>query len=142
MKTETSKTAVAGLCKWIARWLAAFVAAGAFAFVFASAKARAQTAPCSPLKSCVVERDANKTRNAVESNGLVSDPADALVDRSEGRRYWLRCWQKGVLITERITRTPPPESKQAVAMTNVDDKAMKLFDLKNATCMIEALGSD
>jgi hypothetical protein len=125
------------IVRLIAIWV--FILATSCLFVIANVDVHAQTAPCSALKSCVVERSAVKTRNALESDGLKSDPAESLVDRGEERRYWLRCWQKGVLITERITKTPPPESIKIVAATSAEENAVKVFDLKNATCLVETL---
>ena len=62
----------------------------------------AQTAPCTPHKPCVVERNTVKARNAVELEGLAADPGESLTERAEDRRYWLRCWQKPAMLRARL----------------------------------------
>jgi hypothetical protein len=126
--------------RFIASWICALVIACLLAIT--SIDAHAQTAPCGAHKSCVIERNDVSKRNALETDGLRSDPADSLIDRGDGRRYWLRCWQKGVLITERITKSPPAESAKVSAVTSSDENAVKVFDLKNATCLMETLPSE
>ena len=113
-----------------------------FLSAVASVRVCAQTAPCAQAKPCVIERNDNKQRNTLEANGVASDLAESLLDRAGDHRYWLRCWQKGVLITERVTRSPPSEYRAAVSLTSSDDKAIKMFDLKNAVCTVEPLGRD
>jgi hypothetical protein len=140
MNANLDRLKIIDACTYLARPMV--LCSVVFLCTITSVHVLAQTAPCTPHKSCVVERDGLNVRNALELNGPSSDPADALVDKSTGRRYWLRCWQKGVLITERMTRTPPPESSKAVSVTGSDDKTMKLFDLRNATCAIEAIGGE
>jgi hypothetical protein len=130
------------------RHIAAHGAKWAFAltlivfFTYASVAARATTPPCTLHKSCVVERTHIAQRSALESDGVRDALADSIADRSSDARYWLRCWQRGVLITERITKTLPPESKRVSEITGPEDNAIKVFDSKNAMCMIERLPSE
>jgi hypothetical protein len=114
-----------------------------FLFAYATIDARATTPPCNnSLKSCVVERAHIAKRSAIEHEGVRDDLADSIVERASDTRYWLRCWQRGILITERITKTPPPESKRVSEITGDEDNAIKMFDMKNAACMIEKLPID
>jgi hypothetical protein len=120
----------------IARWTVA-LALLCSAAIF-TINARAQTAPCKVQTNCVVERDAGKLRGQLEHVGSASDPSETLTERDDRPRYWLRCWQRGVLINERIVLSLPPESKSAKPLTDSQGISVAAFDMKNATCLIES----
>jgi hypothetical protein len=120
----------------IARWTIALTLLCSVAIF--TINANAQTAPCKVQTNCVVERDASKQRGLLENVGTQSDPAETLVERDDRPRYWLRCWQRGVLINERIVLSLPPESKSAKPLTDSQSISVVAFDMKNATCLIES----
>ena len=49
----------------------------------------------------------------------------------------LRCWQKGQLIIERRVDQVPAEAAQAVRVAVDGCEALRLYDLDNATCLID-----
>jgi hypothetical protein len=123
----------------IVRWTIALTALCALAIL--SINANAQTAPCKVQANCLVERDSGKQRGILENVGASPDPAETLVERDDRPRYLLRCWQRGVLINERIVLSLPPESKSVKPLTDSQGASIVAFDMKNATCMIESLGA-
>jgi hypothetical protein len=123
----------------IARWTIALTLLCSVAIF--TINANAQTAPCKVQANCLVERDTGKQRGLLENVGSPSDPAESLVERDDRPRYWLRCWQRGVLINERIVLSLPPESKSAKPLTDGQGISIIAFDMKNATCLIESAGA-
>ncbi len=49
----------------------------------------------------------------------------------------LRCWQEGQLIVERRVRDGGDETPRSVELADPQDRPMRLYDLRNAICMIE-----
>jgi hypothetical protein len=123
----------------LASWAVAL--ALACALVVWSVNADAQTAPCAAHKGCTIERDSGKQRSALEGGGLVADPSDAVAAPAEQTRYWLRCWQRGQLITERVVYSLPVESRAAKPLTDHAGSSVIAFDLKNAMCIAESLAT-
>jgi hypothetical protein len=112
------------------------------AFVVWSVNAQAQTAPCSALKNCTIERDQAKQRLQLEHSGLPGDAAEALVGKGDSPRYLLRCWQQGQLIAERAVYTLPAESRSIKPLTDHTGSSVVAFDLKNAVCIAESQASE
>jgi hypothetical protein len=66
-------------------------------------------------------------------------PIDAIERVTPGqtkKQYTLRCWQNGVLIVERRAAGMPDDSAKVVRIEGEQDSAMRLFDLRNATCLL------
>ncbi len=121
----------------IARWTIALTLLCSMAIF--TINANAQTVPCKVQPNCIVERDLGKQRGLLENVGAPSDSAESLVDRDDRPRYWLRCWQRGILINERIVLSLPPESKSAKPLTDGQGASVVAFDMKNATCLVESV---
>lgn len=71
---------------------------------------------------------------------VTPSPLDTIEQVNPGQRknkYVLRCWQNGVLIVERPTDAPPKDSTKIVRITGESDSGMRLFDLRNATCLLQ-----
>jgi hypothetical protein len=49
----------------------------------------------------------------------------------------LRCWQEGFLIIEREIGELPIEAERAVRVDADGGHALRLYDLRNSTCMID-----
>ncbi|MDC8015397.1 hypothetical protein [Tahibacter soli] len=91
----------------------------------ACAIAAERTTPAEPPPALLAdagEGDADEIDRAARSHGQTSRV--------------LRCWQEGRLIVERPVRSVPPESLRAVQLGD-GREAMRLYDLRNSTCLIE-----
>jgi hypothetical protein len=64
---------------------------------------------------------------------------DVLTSQRSNARYVLRCWQEGRLIVQReLARLPKQaQSAQAVELEDASMSSMQLFDLNNATCLVQ-----
>lgn len=93
----------------------------------------------------VTPRDAEDAQRDPPATAITSPmvtplPMDAIERVNPGQRknkYVLRCWQNGVLIVERPADAPPEDSTKVVRVTDERDSAMRLFDLRNATCLLQ-----
>jgi hypothetical protein len=64
---------------------------------------------------------------------------DVLTSQRSNAGYVLRCWQEGRLIVQReLARLPKQaQSTQAVELEDASMSSMQLFDLNNATCLVQ-----
>jgi hypothetical protein len=67
---------------------------------------------------------------------VVDDLASGLGKRVEKKRT-LRCWQNGLLILERRVALPPEDANRIVRIGNAEELEAQLFDLRNATCLLQ-----
>jgi hypothetical protein len=121
----------------LASWAAAL--ALVCALVVWSVNAEAQTAPCTALKGCTIERDYAKQRSHLENGGIPTGESEALLGKGEATRFLLRCWQHGHLIAERVVHALPPESRSVKPLTDHSGSSVVAFDLKNAVCIAESV---
>lgn len=65
------------------------------------------------------------------------DEIDAITaaESKKRKKYVMRCWQNGQLILERHMDDLPPDSNKTVALDG--GRGMRLFDLRNATCLMQ-----
>jgi hypothetical protein len=111
-----------------------------------AAKSAAQNAPLMRVVPSTTQPAPAKNRTA-RKNASIDDIDE--VAAPAGKKFVLRCWQNGMLIVERQVDDVPPESSKAVPLDGGRDAAkelgnhggnrggMRLFDLRNATCLLQ-----
>ena len=98
--------------------------------ISADAQPAAATIIAMPAKQTIAKpRPAAKTASIDE---IVSTAPD-----DKRKKYTLRCWQNGLLIMERPVNAAPPDSAKAVSLDGEAGSAMRLFDLRNAMCLLQ-----
>lgn len=129
-------------------WLAGLFAAPVFAGVVVAEEDVPKIAPA-VMPTLPVQRTAppapiSKTKQARKSTSI--DDIDQ-VPAPASKKYVLRCWQQGQLILERQVDDLPPDSGKTVPLDGGKDASagkeaaarggMRLFDLRNATCLLQ-----
>jgi hypothetical protein len=86
-------------------------------------------APIRPPLSPVKAKQAKKNPSVDEIDEI------AAADAKKRKKYVMRCWQNGQLILERQMDDLPPDSSKTVALDG--GRGMRLFDLRNAACLLQ-----
>jgi hypothetical protein len=87
---------------------------------------RAAAKAATPITPPAVAKATASVDDIVKTNGA-----------DKPKKQTLRCWQNGQLIVERPVSTPPPESAKAVSIDSDVASGMRLFDLRNAMCLVQ-----
>jgi hypothetical protein len=66
-----------------------------------------------------------------------SDDIERAFGKRSSERYVLRCWQEGRLILQRDLARMPQLARTGVQLEDSDGVSLQLFDLQNATCMVQ-----
>jgi hypothetical protein len=81
--------------------------------------------PVSPAKA----KQAKKNPSVDEIDAITA------AESKKRKKYVMRCWQNGQLILERHMDDLPPDSNKTVALDG--GRGMRLFDLRNAACLLQ-----
>ncbi|MBL8299479.1 MAG: hypothetical protein JNN30_14160 [Rhodanobacteraceae bacterium] len=65
------------------------------------------------------------------------DEIDAISRKQALKPQKLRCWQEGKLIVEREVDPASAEVYRSVELADPQKQPMRLYDLRNATCLIQ-----
>jgi hypothetical protein len=66
------------------------------------------------------------------------DELEQLHAQNARKKYIMRCWQEGRLILQRsLARLPQSAAAQSVELDQGDGVSIQLFDLRNATCLVQ-----
>lgn len=65
------------------------------------------------------------------------DAIEKITSSGPKKPYVLRCWQNGILIVERPADGLPEDSAKVVRIAGKPHSDMRLFDLRNATCLLQ-----
>ncbi|UXI68499.1 hypothetical protein [Tahibacter amnicola] len=65
------------------------------------------------------------------------DEIDRISRKQAHKQQKLRCWQEGKLIVEREVDPASAEAYRSVELTDPQKQPMRLYDLRNATCLIQ-----
>jgi hypothetical protein len=91
------------------------------------------------------ERDANQSDTTWQTKSSrrssteldAGDDIERAFGKASTQRYVLRCWQEGRLIVQRDLARMPQLARTGVQLEDRDGVSLQLFDLQNATCMVQ-----
>lgn len=115
--------------RWTHALASAFLLLAGTSFCAANARAAVDVAPI----------DAGSPLPRARGMGDI-DSIDALTRQTSRKPHTLRCWQEGLLILEREVDDLPQEStERSVSLRGAGDAdgPMRLYDLRNALCLIQ-----
>lgn len=95
------------------------------------------TTPPAPLLPATTGTGPQPIAKTKQSRKTLSIDEISEVAAPPAKKYVLRCWQQGLLILERHVDTLPRDSQKAIPVDGANPEAMRLFDLRNATCLMQ-----
>jgi hypothetical protein len=93
---------------------------------------RSDTDPTTPRTRAVVIHSGTRARSE-----QAADDIERAFGKSSPAPFVLRCWQEGRLILQRDIKSLPKLARASVDLEDAQGVSLQLFDLQNATCMMQ-----